>query len=286
MKKDFIVAIALSLFLLVLASFPLANRLAAWRAIAYYLIHPTAKSMFNAYQYAGYLDQSWQRLFEARHYMDFLYAEENKRELNALRQALVNKKEELNNRLGSEMRAMEESKMFPGWRIFSAEVNHRGLGPLAWVSRACVEKSTTDMAPYVPGLQFDLERAEFVLAGHSLAEAAPSPREACFELVTSPNHRASVYVESTNEIGLLVGTGLPDKVRLDYLSKDSKIERGDLVRTSAAGSVYPRGILVGEVIDIEDRSSTQLFGTVYVRPFLNLGRLNRLIVLAEHPLGK
>ena len=72
--------------------------------------------------------------------------------------------------------------------------------------------------------------------------------------ITEASSSIGAYVLRSGEIGLiegdisLKGTG---ECILNYLSADADIKAGDLIYTSGLGSVYPRGLLIGEVTEIE-----------------------------------
>ncbi|MBR4032529.1 MAG: rod shape-determining protein MreC [Clostridia bacterium] len=73
-------------------------------------------------------------------------------------------------------------------------------------------------------------------------------------VITEASSSIGAYVSRSGEIGLIEGdislknTG---ECILNYLPADADIEIGDLIYTSGLGSVYPRGLLIGEVTDIK-----------------------------------
>ncbi|MBQ3012794.1 MAG: rod shape-determining protein MreC [Clostridia bacterium] len=73
-------------------------------------------------------------------------------------------------------------------------------------------------------------------------------------VITEASSSIGAYVSRSGEIGLIEGdislknTG---ECILNYLPADADIEVGDLIYTSGLGSVYPRGLLIGEVTDIK-----------------------------------
>lgn len=72
-------------------------------------------------------------------------------------------------------------------------------------------------------------------------------------LVGDPDCRVSVLVEETREHGVIAPTTStpldPTIVELGYLSRHSKLAPGQRVITSGIGGVFPKGIVVGNIVD-------------------------------------
>ncbi len=72
-------------------------------------------------------------------------------------------------------------------------------------------------------------------------------------VITEASSSIGAYVSRSGEIGLiegdisLKGTG---ECILNYLPSDADVKVGDLIYTSGLGSNYPRGLLIGEVTEI------------------------------------
>lgn len=65
-------------------------------------------------------------------------------------------------------------------------------------------------------------------------------------LITDPNSKVGVVIQRNRQGGMLVGR--PDgKCKMVYIALDSDVTKGDKVVTAGLSSVFPRGILVGEV---------------------------------------
>ena len=72
-------------------------------------------------------------------------------------------------------------------------------------------------------------------------------------LVGDPNCRVSVLIEETREHGIIEPTSSTPLdstiVELGYLSRNSKLAPGQRVITSSYGGVFPKGIVVGHIVD-------------------------------------
>jgi len=66
---------------------------------------------------------------------------------------------------------------------------------------------------------------------------------------------------------------------LDYAPKESDFRAGDTIVTAGLGTVFPKGLRVGEVIAVPDRPDA-LFKPVAVRPFADVSRIEQVFVVA------
>ena len=68
-------------------------------------------------------------------------------------------------------------------------------------------------------------------------------------LITDPSSRVGVLIQRNRQGGMLVGR--PDgRCKMVYIALDSDVTKGDRVITAGLGSLFPKGILVGEVVDV------------------------------------
>lgn len=66
--------------------------------------------------------------------------------------------------------------------------------------------------------------------------------------------------------------------KLYYLPIDSKIQLGDTVTTSGLGGVYPKDLIIGKVIDIEEDKS-KLLKSALIKPSVDFDRLEEIFVV-------
>lgn len=94
-------------------------------------------------------------------------------------------------------------------------------------------------------------------------------------LITDPNSKVGVVVQRNRQGGIL--TGRPDgKCKMLYISLDSDVARGDKVVTAGFGTVFPRGILVGEVSEV-GREPGRLYKYAIVAPSQEMARLEEVL---------
>ena len=67
-------------------------------------------------------------------------------------------------------------------------------------------------------------------------------------------------------------------VSLEFVSREATIKAGDVIITSGIGGVYPKGLLVGEIIGASQTPSS-LFQSIQVAPAAGLVGLEEVVVL-------
>ena len=97
-------------------------------------------------------------------------------------------------------------------------------------------------------------------------------------LVRDEDFSAAVYLERGQEEGLLVGNGLRP-VRIKYIPLLTKVEKGDKVFTASTSSIFPAGILVGEVSGVRADESFQTALTVNVEPQVHSSSVKEVFVI-------
>ncbi len=104
-------------------------------------------------------------------------------------------------------------------------------------------------------------------------------------LVIDQNSSVDCIIERSRDSGIV--KGVSSKIcSLDYVLKTSDVRVGDQVVTSGLDRVFPKGIHVGEVIEVKD-TPEELFKNIKVRPSVDFSKLEEvLVLLREDPLSK
>lgn len=104
-------------------------------------------------------------------------------------------------------------------------------------------------------------------------------------LITDPNSAEDVMVERSRFRALLVGqvkdTGLNAHYymsRLEYLDRLSDIVDGDTIITSGMDEIFPPGIPVGQVTNVE-KGSLDVFKRADVIPFVDFSNLEEVMIV-------
>ncbi len=97
--------------------------------------------------------------------------------------------------------------------------------------------------------------------------------------ILAPYQTESFGAGSDAEIpGLVKGSG-NFKIFFDLVPKEKEIKKGDLVVTTAAGGIFPEGLLVGEVKDVK-KSDVEPFQKVEISPSFDINEINHLFVVS------
>jgi rod shape-determining protein MreC len=98
------------------------------------------------------------------------------------------------------------------------------------------------------------------------------------QVLTDPASTVGAHVVRTRTSGIVEGDPR-GTMRLKYMAREGGgIEVGDLVVTSGAGGVFPRGIPVGRVRAIDDRGSA-LFHYAVLTPVVDFARVDEVLLL-------
>ena len=97
-------------------------------------------------------------------------------------------------------------------------------------------------------------------------------------LVRDEDFSAAAFLSPGREEGLLAGGGT-GAVLLKYVPLLSQVKPGDKVYTSAASSIFPAGILAGEVSAVRRGGSFQTALTVEVAPAISSSTLKEVFVI-------
>jgi rod shape-determining protein MreC len=98
--------------------------------------------------------------------------------------------------------------------------------------------------------------------------------------LTDRNSSVAVRVERTRARANVRGLGKPDGARLEYALRSEDIIEGDSVVTSGTDGVFPRGLKVGKLTQLE-RTAHGLFQEARVIPAVDVTRVEEVLVLTS-----
>jgi rod shape-determining protein MreC len=88
-------------------------------------------------------------------------------------------------------------------------------------------------------------------------------------------------LKDTRYSGLLVGQSpVSEQCLLQYIDRRADIGYGDSVVTSGMGGVFPKGILIGEVVSVS-KKTYGIFQEAQVRPKVDFGRLEEVYIITK-----
>ena len=101
--------------------------------------------------------------------------------------------------------------------------------------------------------------------------------------ILDPESGVGSIIERSKDTGVLEGDfslRYAGQCRLGYLSRDADIEKGDYVETSGMGGVYPKGLLIGKILDVNE-DNTNMSKYAIVEPIVDIGKLSQVFVLTN-----
>jgi rod shape-determining protein MreC len=101
------------------------------------------------------------------------------------------------------------------------------------------------------------------------------------QLLTDNNCSIGSLIERTRRQGVVRGNGTSAAQMFDIPSL-SDVQPGDVVLTAGIDGIYPKGIPIGTVVRAEPGQS--LFKTITVRPSVDFGSIEEVIVIHTHKI--
>lgn len=98
-------------------------------------------------------------------------------------------------------------------------------------------------------------------------------------LITDPSSSVNVLLQSSRLNGVLRGEPGEDPI-VDFIPQGEVFSVGEIVLTSGLGGRFPKGIPVGQVIEIQQRDFEESQRAV-IRPTVNLDRLEVVLVVTN-----
>ena len=96
-------------------------------------------------------------------------------------------------------------------------------------------------------------------------------------LITDPNSKVGVMIQRNRQGGILIGS--PDgHCKMIYIALDSDVAPGDKVITAGFGTIFPKDILVGEVLKVE-KEPGRLYKSAVVKTAADLSRLEEVLCI-------
>lgn len=96
-------------------------------------------------------------------------------------------------------------------------------------------------------------------------------------LINDSNSSVSAMIQNSRAHGILHGS-YDGTLTLEYVPIDTTVGEGDIVIASGSGGVYPRGIVIGTVSNIEADSS-KLYHRISVEPIFSIDSCEEVLVL-------
>ena len=152
-------------------------------------------------------------------------------------------------------------------RVVAAEVI--GKDPSVWFKTVIIDKGKAD------GLQKGLP----VVLPQGIAGQAieASDRYSKVMLIIDRNSAVDALVQRSRARGIIKGASA-DQCRFEFVLRKNDVQVGDTVVTSGFDGVYPKGLRIGHVSDLSERSS-DIFYEITVTPFVDFEKLEEVLVI-------
>jgi rod shape-determining protein MreC len=101
--------------------------------------------------------------------------------------------------------------------------------------------------------------------------------QSIIQILMDPNSLVSARLQRSREIGVVAWSGNL-WLDLNYVPKDVNVETGEVVLTSGLSRIYPAGIKIGVVAEVQD-NEYELFKKIKIKPAVNFNRLEDVFIL-------
>lgn len=116
------------------------------------------------------------------------------------------------------------------------------------------------------------------LLGQTVQVAKNSSR---VRLITDQRSGVAAMIQSSRAEGIVHGS-IEGDLSLDFVSRETTVRAGDVVISSGLGGVFPKGLLIGEVLDV-DRNANSLQQLIRIIPASDPSKTEEVIVLIGAP---
>lgn len=202
------------------------------------------------------------------------------REENQLLRERVAKLESINSELleyeSENMRLRGLLAMQQSTKLTGKVANVIGYDPSSWQHALTLDKGAND------GVMVGMA----VLEGNGLVGqvTATSSHTARVLLLTDPLSGVDGIVQESRARGVVEGEG-QSLCRWKFVQKDEPVNVGDRVITSGMDAVYPKGLLIGVVLEAA-ASQADMFQSIKVKPAVDFSKLESVMIVtsgAERP---
>ncbi|HTY16786.1 MAG TPA: rod shape-determining protein MreC [Myxococcota bacterium] len=142
-----------------------------------------------------------------------------------------------------------------------------------------------DVSPWFHSVLIDRGRAEGVHSGMPVVTdqgvvglvTATAPNASRTLLVLDAQSAVDGIVQRSRARGIVRGQGT-DRLAFEFFVRGDDVQVGDVVITSGFGGVYPKGLRLGEVVEVHNEP-TRLLHQAVLRPSVDFGRLEQVFVM-------
>jgi rod shape-determining protein MreC len=150
----------------------------------------------------------------------------------------------------------------------------------------CGEAVGTDPNPYLRYVTINVGTLQGVKVGMPVVSSGAGlvgramqvgPRSTKIQLINDTDSAVTALLQSSRVTGLVVGQA-DGTLRMEYIPQDEDVNVGDIVLTSGLGGFMPKGLVVGQVTEVQ-QMDYELFQAAVVRPAVDFSRLELVLVI-------
>lgn len=146
-----------------------------------------------------------------------------------------------------------------------------GRSPDTWSSSIIIDKGRHS------GIQRDMAVITYLGLVGRIIEVQESTSKIL--LINDPGFGISTIVQRSRQEGLVSGT-LGAHLIMKYLPEGADINIGDIIITSGLNDAYPKGLLIGSVIEVAKELSGLSYFAI-IKPAVNLSNIEEVLVIIQ-----
>jgi rod shape-determining protein MreC len=129
------------------------------------------------------------------------------------------------------------------------------------------------------GRQDDIRAGMPVVTDRGLVGLVTATTPHTARVMLLPDRQSAVdgIVQRSRAKGIVRGSGT-ERLEFTFLVRGDDVREGDVVITSGVGGVYPKGLRIGEVVQV-DVDEDRLLHTATLKPVVDFGRLEQVFVM-------
>lgn len=142
-----------------------------------------------------------------------------------------------------------------------------------------------DVSPWFRSVLMDRGASDGVRSGMPIVTetgvvglvTATSPHAGRGMLLLDAQSAVDALIQRSRARGIVRGDGA-DRLHFEFFVRGDDVQVGDVVITSGFGGVYPKGLRLGEIVEVE-AAGERLQQRALVRPAVDFGRLEQVFVM-------
>ena len=158
------------------------------------------------------------------------------------------------------------------WRSLGARVLAGQIGPNAVLDTITINRGYATGAR--PGTPLVTPKG---LVGRVLRASAHS---ASVMLVTAVGSRVAIFTQQSRAMGIVRGNGSAKMLSVDFVPRDSGVEKNELIVTSGLDGAYPKGLPIARILTVEPSNYTE-FLAITAEPLIDFRHLEEVLLLEQ-----